>query len=35
LRASLQTKGRERAKAFTWQKTARETLAFYRDILER
>ncbi|MCX6562024.1 MAG: glycosyltransferase family 1 protein [Candidatus Aminicenantes bacterium] len=35
LRASLQAKGRERAKAFTWQKTARETLAFYREILAR
>lgn len=33
LRASLQAKGRERAKAFTWQKTARETLSFYRQIL--
>ena len=35
LRASLQAKGRERAAAFTWLKTARETLSFYRRILER
>lgn len=33
LRTSLRTMGIERARAFTWEKTARETLAFYRRIL--
>ncbi|MCJ7563970.1 MAG: glycosyltransferase family 4 protein [Candidatus Aminicenantes bacterium] len=32
LRESLKAKGRERAKIFTWEKTAEETLDFYRAI---
>jgi glycosyltransferase involved in cell wall biosynthesis len=34
LRESLKAKGRERAKIFTWEKTAEETLNFYRAIAE-
>ena len=34
LRESLKAKGRERAKIFTWEKTAEETLDFYRAIAE-
>ena len=30
LRADLARRGRERAAAFTWERTARETLASYR-----
>ena len=33
LRASLARSGRERASQFTWQRTARETAAVYRDAL--
>ncbi len=35
LRESLKAKGRERAKVFTWEKTAEETLDFYQAIAGR
>jgi glycosyltransferase involved in cell wall biosynthesis len=35
LRAALRARGRERARAFTWEKTAAETLAFYGTVLGR
>jgi glycosyltransferase involved in cell wall biosynthesis len=35
LRNTLRARGRERARAFTWDKTAAETLAFYRTVLGR
>jgi glycosyltransferase involved in cell wall biosynthesis len=35
LRALLRARGRERARAFTWEKTAAETLAFYGTVLGR
>ena len=35
LRTTLRARGRERARAFTWEKTASETLAFYRTVLGR
>jgi len=35
LRALLRARGRERARAFTWGKTAAETLAFYGTVLGR
>jgi alpha-1,3-rhamnosyl/mannosyltransferase len=35
LRTALRARGRERAAAFTWEKTAAETLAFYRTVLGR
>ena len=35
LRAALSTRGRARARAFTWEKTAAETLAFYGTVLGR
>ena len=34
LRAELRAKGVERARQFTWEKTARETLAVYRSVRE-
>ena len=33
LRQSLIDRGRERVREFSWARTARETLAFYRDVL--
>lgn len=33
LRADLIRRGRERARAFTWERTARETLAVYEEVL--
>ena len=33
LRADLRTRGLERARAFTWERAARETLAVYREAL--
>lgn len=35
LRAALRARGRERARTFTWEKTATETLAFYKTVLGR
>jgi glycosyltransferase involved in cell wall biosynthesis len=35
LRAELARRGRERAARFTWERTARETLASYRRALAR
>ena len=35
LRATLGAWGRERARAFTWEKTAASTLAFYREVHDR
>jgi glycosyltransferase involved in cell wall biosynthesis len=35
LRASLRARGRERARSFTWEKTAAATLAFYGEVLGR
>lgn len=35
LRAELRAKGLERARTFTWQRTARETLAVYRSVWGR
>jgi len=35
LAAQLSAKGRERCARFTWESTARETLATYRRALER
>ena len=35
LRTALSARGRERARAFTWEKTAAETLAFYGTVLGR
>jgi alpha-1,3-rhamnosyl/mannosyltransferase len=35
LRESLRARGRERARRFTWEKTAAATLAFYREVLGR
>ena len=32
LRADLRNKGLERAKAFSWEQTARETMAVYREL---
>lgn len=34
LKATLQQRGLERARQFTWEKTARETLAVYREVYE-
>jgi glycosyltransferase involved in cell wall biosynthesis len=34
LRADLRKKGLERARTFTWERTARETLAVYRQVYE-
>jgi glycosyltransferase involved in cell wall biosynthesis len=34
LRASLAGRGRDRAATFTWERTARETLAVYRAVAE-
>ncbi len=34
LRASLRQRGLERARSFSWERTARETLAVYREIYE-
>ena len=34
-RAALSRAGRERASAFTWERTARETLAVYAEVLKR
>ncbi len=34
LRADLRQKGLERARAFTWERTARETLAVYRNVYD-
>lgn len=34
LRADLVRRGRERARAFTWERTARETLAVYQEVLQ-
>jgi glycosyltransferase involved in cell wall biosynthesis len=33
LRQSLVDRGRKRVREFSWARTARETLAFYRDVL--
>jgi len=33
LRAELRAKGLERAKRFTWERAARETLEVYREVL--
>lgn len=33
LREELRRKGLERAKQFTWERTARETVAVYREVL--
>jgi glycosyltransferase involved in cell wall biosynthesis len=33
LRADLIRRGRLRARAFTWERTARETLAVYEEVL--
>ncbi len=35
LRAKLQSAGRQRLKAFSWERCARETLAVYRRVLAR
>jgi glycosyltransferase involved in cell wall biosynthesis len=35
LGATLRERGRERARLFTWEKTAAATLAFYREVLAR
>ena len=35
LRAEMRVKGMERARGFTWEKTARETLGVYRWIVTR
>ena len=35
LRADLRARGRARARAFTWEKTAAATLAFYREVHAR
>ncbi len=35
LRTALRARGRERARAFTWARTATETLGFYRTVLGR
>lgn len=35
LRTALRARGLDRARAFTWEKTATETLAFYRTVLGR
>jgi len=35
LRKELVTRGLERAKSFTWEKTARETMAVYREAYGR
>ena len=35
LRQTLRTKGLERVKQFTWERTARETLAVYREVCEQ
>lgn len=34
LRQDLRNKGLERVKLFSWEKTARETLALYEDVIE-
>jgi glycosyltransferase involved in cell wall biosynthesis len=34
LRVALRQRGLERARSFTWERTARETLAVYREIFE-
>jgi glycosyltransferase involved in cell wall biosynthesis len=35
LRERMRSAGRSRASAFTWERTARETLAVYRRVLAR
>jgi glycosyltransferase involved in cell wall biosynthesis len=35
LKAQLRDKGLERVKAFSWETTAAETMAIYRDLLAR
>ena len=34
LREELRTKGLERARQFTWERTARETVAVYQEVLD-